>query len=237
MNENNKDDVMHKSVIIITIESTKSIGVIRRAEMRIVSYILLTFLFLTGCSNSQSLRNDYFLFKSKYILNSYYHLDSKILTEEIFSNTNKLTSIDSVYLIPFNLIDTMKKDKEWGVKRLSDYDCRLISFTEKMKYDCIVTISYTSTAGDGNPIILVNTVDKEGKFLSQAKFDIISQHDYTPVPKQYFSIDKRNIISMELISKNYEIVDSLGNEILKYINTDSYNENYSINNEGLIIKQ
>ena len=42
---------------------------------------------------------------------------------------------------------------------------------------------------------------------------------------------------MELTSKNYEIVDSLGIEILKYIDTDYYNENYSINRDGVILKQ
>jgi len=61
--------------------------------------------------------------------------------------------------------------------------------------------------------------------------------DYSPVPKQYFSIDKKNNISMELISKNYEIVDSLGVETLKYINTDYCNGYYSINNDGLILKK
>ena len=42
---------------------------------------------------------------------------------------------------------------------------------------------------------------------------------------------------MELISKNYEIVDSLGVETLKYINTDYCNGYYSINNDGLILKK
>lgn len=205
--------------------------------MRNLSYILLALFFLTGFSNSQNLNDDYFLFKSKYRLGSYYHLDTKTLTEEIFLNTNNLTLIDSIYLVPLNLVDTTKSDKEWGVERFRDYDCRLISFTENKKYDCVVTISYTSTAGDGDPIILVNTYNKMGKFLSQAKFDLVGQQDYSPVPKQYFSIDKKNKISMELTSKNYEIVDSLGIQILKYINTDYYNENYSINRDGVILKQ
>ena len=164
---------------------------------------------LTGYSNAQNLGDNYFRFKSKYRLGGYYHLDTKTLTEEIFENANNLTLIDSIYLVPLNLVDTTKSDKEWGVERLRDYDCRLISFTENKKYDCVVTISYTSTAGNGDPIILVNTYNKIGKLLSQAKFDLVGQHDYSPVPKQYFSIDKKNKISMELTSKNYEIVDSL----------------------------
>jgi len=205
--------------------------------MRNLSYILLALFFLTGFSNSQNLSDDYFLFKSKYRHSSYYHLDTKTLTEEIFVNANNLTLIDSIYLVPLNLVDTTKSDREWGVERLRDYDCRLISFTENKKHDCVVTISYTSTAGDGDPIILVNTYNKMGEFLSQAKFDLVLQHDYSPVPKQCFSIDKKNKISMELTSKNYEIVDSLGIEILKYIDTDYYNENYSINRDGVILKQ
>ncbi|HBF88574.1 MAG TPA: hypothetical protein DDX39_08025 [Bacteroidales bacterium] len=176
------------------------------------------------------------MFKSKYRLGNYYHLETKMLTEEIFANANNLTLIDSVYLLPLNLVDTTKIDKEWGVGRLCDYDCRLISFIENKKYDCVVTISFTSTAGDGEPIILVNTYDKVGKFISHAKFELVFQHDYSPVPEQYLSIDKKNKISMELTSKNYEIVDSLGVEILKYINTDYYNEYYSINHDGLILK-
>ncbi|MDP3462894.1 MAG: hypothetical protein Q8S18_08920 [Bacteroidales bacterium] len=205
--------------------------------MRNPSYILLALFFLTGFSNSQNLSGAYFLFKSKYRLGSYYHLDTKTLTEELFANANSLTLIDSIYLLPLNLVDTTKNDKERGVERLSDYDCRLISLIENKKYDCVVTISYTSTAGNGDPIILVNTYNKIGKLISQAKFDLVGQHDYSPVPKQYFSINKKNIISMELISKNYEIVDSLGIEILKYIDTDYYNENYSINRNGVILKQ
>jgi hypothetical protein len=208
-----------------------------RAHMRNFLYIFLALFFLTGFSNFQNLSDHYFLFKSKYRLGSYYHLDTKTLTEEIFANANNLTLIDTIYLVPLNLVDTTNSDKEWGVERLRDYDCRLISFTENKKFDCIVTISYTSTAGDGNPIILVNTYNKMGQFLSRAKFELVGQHDYSPVPIQYFSIDKKNNISMELASKNYEIVDSLGVEILKYINTDYYNEYYSINHDGLILKQ
>ena len=205
--------------------------------MRNFSYILLALLILTGCSNSQNVRSDYFAFKSKYRLGGYFHLDTKTLTEEMFSNDHSQSLIDSVYLVPLNLIITTEKDKVWGIKRLSDYDCRLIEFIENQNFDCIVTTSFTSTAGSGNPIILVNTYNKNGKFLSQEKFDFVGQTDYTPVPKQYFSINKRNRISMETISKNYEIVDSSGVEILKYINTDYYNEYYSINHDGLILKQ
>jgi hypothetical protein len=205
--------------------------------MRNFSYILLVLFLLTGFSNPQNLSDEYFLFKSKYRLGSYYHLETKKLTEEIFVNTNNMLLIDSIFLLPFNLVDTTRSDKEWRVEKLRDYDCRLISFTEKKKYDCVVTISYTSTAGDGDPIILVNIYNKNGKFLSQAKFDLVGQKDYSPVPKQYFSINKKNKISMELISKNFELVDSLGIEILKYINTDYYNEIYSINRNGLIFRQ
>lgn len=205
--------------------------------MRNFVYILLALLILTGYSNSQNLRDDYFLFKSKYKLGGYYHLDTKTLTEEIFANARNLTLIDSTFLVPLNLVDTNQSAKDWRVESLRNYDCRLVSYTENKNYDCVVTISYTSTAGDGDPIILVNTYNKVGKFLSQAKFELVFQHDYSPIPKQYFSIDKKNNITMELSSKNYEIVDSLGVEILKYINTDNYNEYYSINNNGLILKQ
>jgi hypothetical protein len=201
------------------------------------TYILIALFFLTGFSNAQNLSDEYFLFKSKYRLGSYYQLDTKTLTDEIFANANNLTLIDSMYLVPLSLIDTTKCDKEWGVEWLRDYDCRLIRFIENKKYDCVVTISYTSTAGDGDPIILVNTYTKMGKFVSQAKFDLVGQHDYSPVPTQYFSLDKKNKISMESTLKNYEIVDSLGIEILKYINTDCYNENYSIDSAGVILKQ
>jgi len=199
--------------------------------------IFLTLFILTCCSNPQNLRNDYFIFKSKYNHGGYYNLDTKALTEEIFENWNNLTLIDSIFLVPLNLVDTTISDNEWGVKSLSGYDCRLLSFTENKKYDCVVTISYTSTAGDGDPIILVNTYNKMGEFLSQAKFALVSQHDFTPVPKQYFSIDKKNKISIELTLKNYEVVDSLGTEILKYINSDYRQDNYTINHEGLILKQ
>ena len=208
-----------------------------RAHMRNFSHILLALFLLTGFSKSQNKSDDYFLFKSKYRHGSYYHLKTKTLTEEIFANAKNLTLIDSIYFVPLNLVDTTKSDKEWGVERLRDYDCRLISFTENKIYDCVVTISYTSTAGDGDPIILVNTYNKMGKFLSRAKFDLVGQHDYSPVPEQYFSINKKSKISMELTLKNYEIVDSLGIEILKYIDTDYYNENYSINRDGVILKQ
>jgi len=205
--------------------------------MRNFFYILLALLILTGYSTSQNLSDDYFHFKSKYRLGGYYHLDTKTLTWDIFANANNLTLIDSIFLVPLNLVDTAQSDTEWRVERLHDYDCRLVSFTENKRYDCVVTISYTSTAGDGNPIILVNTYNKMGQFLSRAKFELVGQHDYSPVPIQYFSIDKKNKISMELASKNYEIVDSSGVEILKYINTDYYNEYYSINHDGLILKQ
>lgn len=205
--------------------------------MRNFLYILLALIILTGYSNSQNMRDDYFLFKSKYKLGGYYHLDTKTLTEEIFANAHNLPLIDSIFLVPLNLVDTAQSAKEWRVENLCNYDCRLISFTENKKYDCVVTFSYTSTAGDGDPIILVNTFNKTGHFLSQVKFDVIGQHDYSPIPQQYFSIDKKNNIKMELSSKNYEIVDSLGVEILRYINTDYYNEYYSINNNGLILKQ
>jgi hypothetical protein len=139
--------------------------------------------------------------------------------------------------VPLKLIDTTKNNKEWGIKSMTDYGCRLISFTENTKYDCVVTISYTSTAGDGDPIILVNTYDKAGKFISQAKFELVFQHDYSPVTTQYFSIDRKYKISLELISKNYEIVDSIGTEVLKYLSTDYSIENYLINLNGVILKQ
>jgi hypothetical protein len=205
--------------------------------MRYFLYIFLALLLSTGCSTSQNLSHDYFLFKSKYRLGSSYRLDTKTSTEDLFSNMNNLTLIDSIYLVPLKLVETTKNDKEWGIKRLADYDCRLISFTENEKYDCVVSISYTSTAGDGDPIILVNTNDKFGKFISQARFELVFQHDYSPVPKQYFSIDKTNKISLELTSKNYKIVDSLGAEVLKYISTDYNLENYLINLDGVILKQ
>ena len=205
--------------------------------MRYFFFILSAFVFLTECSTSQTQSHDYFLFKRKYRLGSFYQLDTRRSAEDIFSNINNLTLIDSIYLVPLNLVDTTQNDKEWGIKRATDYNCRLIGLTENKKYDCVVTISYTSTAGDGNPIILVNTYNTIGKFISQAKFELVFQHDNSPVPKQYFSIDKKNKISYELISKNYTIVDSLGTEVLKYMSTDYSMEEYLINPDGVIMKQ
>jgi hypothetical protein len=161
-------------------------------------------------------------------------LNSKILTEEVFEDLDKMTLIDTPFLLPLKLVDTSKNGQEYGIKKMEDYNCRLINFTENKKYDCISTISYTSTAGDGNPIILVNTYNKKGEFLSCAKFDIIVQHDYSPVPKQHLSIKDWKIMTMDLELKNFEIVDSLGNEVLKYIGTDYIKEEYSISNNGII---
>lgn len=206
----------------------------KKKRMRTVLYILLTFLLLTGFKNLQKEEDEYSSFKNQYKSKNYYQLDSKILAEEIFENSDKMTLIDTLFLLPLKLVDTSKNGDEWGIKRLEDYNCRLINFTENKEYDCISTISYTSTAGDGNPIILVNTFDKKGKFLSCAKFNIIGQHDYSPVPKQHLSIIDWKKITMDLELKNYEIVDSLGSEVLKYIGTDYLKEDYTISKNGII---
>jgi hypothetical protein len=206
-------------------------------KMRTASYILLTLIILAGCINQNKHANDYFLFKNKFKKSSYYQQDSKILTEEIYSNNKYLTLIDSIYLLPLNLVDTVNNNKEYGIKRLIDYDCRLLRFIENKKYDCVITCSSTSSAGDGNPIILVSTYNKDGIYLSRAKFDIILRHDYTPVPEQYFLISENNKILMELKEENYELVDSAGTQILKHIKSDYYNESYLINDDGLIMKQ
>ncbi|WP_167604971.1 hypothetical protein [Maribellus sediminis] len=204
--------------------------------MKTVLSIILTLVFLTGFKNLQTIENEYLSFKNQYKSKSYSQLDSKILTEDLFENSDKMTLIDTPFLLPLKLVDTSKNGKEWGIKNLVDYDCRLINFTENKKFDCITTISYTSTAGDGNPIILVNTYDKKGKFLSSAKFDIIGQHDYSPVPTQYLSIIDCEKITMDLQLKNFEIVDSLGTEVLKYIGTDYLEEDYTISKNGIIIR-
>lgn len=198
---------------------------------------LLASIILIGCSHSNNLSDEYILFKNKYKRNGYYHLETKRQAEEIYSNSDSLTLIDSVFLLPLKLVKTNKGVKDLGIDKLSEYNCRLISFTEDEKYDCVVTLSYTSNAGSGDPIFLVNTYDKAGKLLSQAKFNLIFRDDYSPIPRQYFSIDKKNIITMELVSENYEISDSLGHEVLKYINTDYSSEKYLISDEGLITKQ
>jgi len=187
-----------------------------------------------GFKNLQTTKNEYLSFKNQYKSKSFYQLNSKILIDEIFDNSDKMTLIDTLFLIPLRLVDT---SHVWRVERLEDYDCRLINFTENKKYDCVVTTSFSSTAGAGNPIILVNTYNKKGKFLSSVKFDMVGQTDYTPIPKQQLSIIDWKEITMDLELKNFELVDSLGEEVLKYVGTDYYNEIYKLNNKGMIIKQ
>ncbi len=203
--------------------------------MRYILYIVLTFFILLECSIAQNVRDQYSLFKSRYRLAGYYQFGTRILIDSI--PVDNLPLIDSMYYMPFHLVDTVQDDKELKITKLLDFECRLLSFIEGQKYDCVVTMSYTSTAGNGNPIIMVNTFNKIGQFLSRASFDLVGQNDYSPVPMQYFSIDLKNTISMELVLKNYEIVDSLGIEVLQYIGTEHINEYYTIDHNGMIVKE
>lgn len=89
-------------------------------------------------------------------------------------------------------------------------------------------------AGDCNPIILISTFTKAGKLLSRIEYQIFYQHDYTPIPEQYLVIDDQYNVSLELVEKNFELVDSLGIEVLRYKNTSQYIQRYSIDNNGII---
>jgi len=156
---------------------------------------------------------------------NFYQLGTRLKLQDDFSN---LLLIDTIYLRPLSLIDTVSKSKEYGLPNLIEYNCRLLSIFRSPNYDCIITHSYTTSAGDGNPILHVATFSKKGKQISSVKYLIVNQHDYTPIPEQYFTMDDENKVTFELIERNFEIADSLGTEVLRYINTKDANQYYSI---------
>ena len=132
-----------------------------------------------------------------------------------------------------NLIDSIYKGQD-GLNSLTQYECQFLALIENNLFDCIISHSYTSHAGDGNPIILVSTYEKNGNFLSRIKLDLIYQHDYSPIPEQYFKMTANNIIRFDTKSRNYSIVGSGDKERLKYVNTDHLKEQYLIDETGII---
>jgi hypothetical protein len=162
-----------------------------------------------------------------------YKIGDRIELQDILYS---LIKVDTSVLLPLNLIDTSSKNSDYGIHDLSGYDCGLLGIFKFQKYDCIITCSLTTTAGDGNQIIYVSSYSKNGKQISSLIYPIYYQHDYTPIPMQYFSF-KDNVITFELIEKNYDYIDSLGTGVLKYKNTTHEIQTYSIDINGQIIKQ
>jgi len=164
---------------------------------------------------------------------NFYKIGTRIGLQDILYS---LIKVDTTVLFPLNLIDTTSKSMFYGIPDLNGYNCGLIGIYKYLKYDCIITCSLTTTAGDGNQIIYVSTYSKDGKQISSLKYPISYQHDYTPIPQQYFSF-KDNLITFELIEKNYDYIDSLGTGVLKYKNTTHEIQTYSIDINGQIIKK
>jgi hypothetical protein len=164
---------------------------------------------------------------------NFYQIGTRIELQDILYS---LVKVDTTVLLPLNLIDTTSKSKFYGIPDLNGYNCGLVGIFKNQKYDCIITCSLTTTAGDGNQIIHISTYSKDGKQISSLIYPISFQHDYTPIPQQYFSF-KDNIITFELIEKNYDYIDSLGRGVLKYKNTTFNNQSYSIDLNGQINKK
>jgi|WetSurMetagenome_2_1015567.scaffolds.fasta_scaffold339867_1 hypothetical protein len=162
-----------------------------------------------------------------------YKIGDRIELQDILYS---LVKVDTTVLLPLNLIDTTSKSKFYGIPDLNGYNCGLLGIFKNQMYDCIITCSLTTTAGDGNQIIHLSTYSKDGKQISCLIYPISYQHDYTPIPQQYFTF-KNNIITFELIEKNYDYIDSLGRGVLRYKNTTLNNQSYSIDLDGRINKR
>lgn len=203
--------------------------------MKISLTIVLLFLFCINCFCQRiGPADQYTSFKAKYSFRNYYKLNNRLnIHSELESILDIAPLIDTSYLIPMNLIDTIFKGKD-GLLSLAQYECHFLALIERNQFDCIISHSYSSNAGDGNPIILVATYDKRGNFLSRIKLNLIYQHDYSPIPRQYFKMFRSNKIQFYTKSRNYIIYGSGNKERLKHENTDHFIELYLIEETGII---
>jgi hypothetical protein len=190
----------------------------------------LSVILIISCRENNSISELYLKFINDPKNDNFYQLGTRLKVPYSFDN---LVKLDTSLLQPLNLIDTTSKSEDYGIVNLQDYNCRLLGIYKNQKFDCIITSSNTTAAGDGNPIIHISTYSKNGNPISDVKFFTTWQHDYTPIPEQFFTLDDKNNLTFELIEKNFEIVDSLGTEVLKYINTTNSNQYYLIEENGL----
>ncbi|MHC1705003.1 MAG: hypothetical protein AB9846_13925 [Tenuifilaceae bacterium] len=197
--------------------------------------VLFSILLILSCTEKNQRNEIYSTFINKYEKESIYSKDIRYLID---IDMSKSLLVDTIFLKPLNLLDTSRNSEpDFDLKKLSDYNCRFKSIIHYPEFDCVITASYTIYRGSGDPILLISTFTKQGKFISRIKYKHHWQNDYTPEPTQYITLNDRNEILLELIEKNYEIVDSSGNQDKKYVNTTYTNENYIFENDGQIKKK
>ncbi|MBP7508534.1 MAG: hypothetical protein KA807_11970 [Prolixibacteraceae bacterium] len=203
--------------------------------MKFTLTIVILYIFIINgiCQDIGHLKL-YSSFKAEYSLKNYYRLNSKLnIQNELFSILENAPLIDTSYFLSMNLIDSTYKG-QYSITNLAQYECHILAMNENNTFDCIISYSYTTNAGNGDPIILVSTYDKNGNFLSRIKLDLIFQNDYSPIPKQYFKMKSNHKIIFDTKSRNYIIVGSGEKERLKYENTDHLFELYLIDKTGII---
>jgi hypothetical protein len=201
--------------------------------MKKTIFILIAFL-TTFCTNRVNRSNFFSLLREKYDGQNAYQLNSRF---HLNYDRVKLTLIDTPFYKPLNLIDTSRKDeKDAQMKVLKDYDCRLLGIIKFPKFYCVLTDSYTISADNGYPVTIIATYDDLGNYISRVVYKQHFQNDYTPEPDQFITINQKDI-KLELIEKNFEIIDSAGVEVRKYVNTTCIYENYQLGNNGQIMKK
>jgi hypothetical protein len=205
--------------------------------MQTMRNIILTMLILLSSCSGSTIDGNYKAFKEKYKKLTCYNLNEKILLQEYLSK-NTLKSIDTNYLDTYRLIDKKYQNKEGiGITNLKDYKCKLLGIYEAKAFDCFITTSYSSQAGDGNEILLISTFKKSGEFIDSVKFDIQYRHDYDINPTQYFTMLNTWEMEFDNNLKYYEALDTNSTAHLKLVNEENNYERLKISNKGDILKK
>jgi hypothetical protein len=198
---------------------------------------ILTLLTLLSSCSGNTIDGNYKVFKEKYKKLTSYNLNEKILVQEYLSQKT-LTSIDTNYLDTYRLIDKKYQNEEGvGITNLKDYKCRLLGIYDAKDFDCFITTSYTSQAGDGNEILLISTFKKSGEFIDSVKFDIQYRHDYDINPTQYFTMLNTWEMEFDNNLKYYEALDTNSTANLRLVNEENKYERFKISNKGDIVKK
>ncbi len=137
--------------------------------------------------------------------------------------------IDTTYLINFNLIDTTFKS-QFGFRQnqLDCYHARLIGQYRYMDFLLILTYSMRTSAGDGNPLLILSVFNDKGTLHDQIKFDLYYTHDPELRPDSRFSISKEFLITENQIEKEFKLVGD--NYVLNRTKSDV--KKFKIDNEG-----
>lgn len=153
----------------------------------VILFLLLIIAFLSKSQNN--FRNHLASLKGIYVR------DSISLTT---MNIEKLPQIDSTILIS-NEIMFLQKENEYDIGSFKEADCRVLKYLEGKELDLLILVYYTSLAGDGNPLVLLSTLSKQGIIIDQEEIAIRYCHDPGYEPNQILIIN--SLYSVELITR------------------------------------